>query len=257
MNQIDLTALTLVLLFGYKGDRTGFVAVVLGLRGGLLAFGLAAALAPLLAPAVSPLVAERLGVPAPLIRPGLVVALTVALRFLLNFAVRELASVLGLVIRAVPPLALADRLLGVIPSAALGALLALAIVLVALHLPTALAGRERVEDSWVARNVVARPEQTVRRLRDLGARLLTEPPRVNAYVLSAGVAGLELAAVAAGRLREPARVAAFHEAPTRRMRRPATAEAELADPLAWVRLTSGVGVALALAAGLVFLSSVR
>jgi uncharacterized membrane protein required for colicin V production len=257
VNQVDLAALVLVALFAYKGYRTGLVSVVLGLTGGLLAFGLAAVLAPVLAPSVSPFVTDRLGVPEFLVRPALLIALTFGLRFLLGFAVRELASVVGLFIRTVPPLALADRLLGILPSAALGAILAVLLVTVALKVPTAIPGRDSVQDSWIATNVVERPERTFERLRDLGDRLVAHPPRLNGYLLGAGVTGLVIAAIAAGRLRAPARSAAFREAPTRRMPRRMTAEAELPGPFAWVRLTFGVGVALAMAAGLVFLGGMR
>lgn len=256
MNQIDFAALALVLLFAYKGYRTGFVGVLLGLTGGLLAFGMAAALAPMLAPVVSPVASERFGVPAALIQPALVIALTTGLRFLLGFAVRELASALGLFIRAVPPLALLDRLMGILPSAALGALLVVALALVALQLPLGAGERRLVEDSWMARNVVERPEQTVRRLRGLGERLVTAPPRVNGFALGAGVAGLAVAGFAATHLRAAGRTAALHEAPTRRLRRP-SAEADLADPFVWVRVTFGIGVALAMAAALVFASAMR
>ena len=72
MNPIDIAALFLVCAFGYKGYRTGLVSVVLGLTGGLLAFGMAAVLAPLLAPAVTPLVSDRLGIPSVFVRAVLV-----------------------------------------------------------------------------------------------------------------------------------------------------------------------------------------
>jgi uncharacterized membrane protein required for colicin V production len=258
VNQIDAAVLTLVLLFAYKGWRTGFVGVALGLTGGLLAFGLSAVLAPLLAPTVTPLVAERFGVPGALVRPALVVGLTVALRFVLGLAVRELAGVLRLAIRGVPPLALADRLLGVLPSAALGAALALALVLVALQLPHDVAGYRPVEDSWTVRNVVNRPGETVARLRAAGERLLTDPPRVNGFALGLGAAGLALAGFTVARLGGAPRAADFHEAPTRRSRRPAPAAvAEAGDPLALARLILGLGVALAMMAALVLLSAAR
>jgi uncharacterized membrane protein required for colicin V production len=256
VNPIDIAALFLVCAFGYKGYRTGLVSVVLGLTGGLLAFGMAAVLAPLLAPTVTPLVSDRLGVPSVFVRAVLVVGLTIGLRFLLGFAVRELTSVIRLLIHAVPPLALADRLLGIIPSALVGVLVVVALVFVAVKLPVAVPGRAQVEESWVARNVVNRPEDVVRSLRNLGERLLTRPPRVNSVVLGAGVAGLAVAAFAAGRLRGPASAAAVREAPTRRMP-PRTAAREATEPLAWIRVTFGIGVALAMAAGLVFLSGAR
>ena len=259
VNGIDLAVLALVLLFGYKGYRTGFVGVVLGLTGGLLAFALAAVLAPLLTPSLAPHVSDRLGVPSVLVRPALLIALAATLRLVLGLAVRELAAVLGLAIRSVPPLALLDRLLGVLPSATLGGVLALALVVVALQLPADLAPRAAVEDSWVVRHVISRPEQTAERLKNLGARLLAGPPRANAIILGVGAAGLALAGLTAARLGNPVRGHAFHEAPTRRSRRPGSpqAAAQAADPPALLRLTLGVGVALAMMAGLVFLGGGR
>jgi uncharacterized membrane protein required for colicin V production len=252
VNQVDIAALALVLAFGYKGYRTGFIAVLLGLTGGLLAFGLAAVLAPVLAPLAAPVAAGRLRVPAYLIHPALVVALTLALRFMLGYAVRELTGVLRLLVRGVPPLALADRLLGILPAAALGGLLAMALLLVAMALPSSLGLRRYVQDSWVARTLVNHPEHTLHRLRNTGERLLTDPPRVNRVVLSVGVAGLAVATASAGRLHGPARSAAPSDAPTRRTPGPAYADAGAVDSLAWVRALLGVGVALVVAAALVF-----
>jgi uncharacterized membrane protein required for colicin V production len=256
VNQIDLAVLALVMLFGYKGYRTGLVGVVLGLTGGLLAFGLAAVLAPVLAPALAPLVSERLGVPAALVRPALLIGLTAVLRLVLGLAGRELVAVLGLALRAVPPLALLDRLLGVLPWATLGGVLALALVVAALRLPAELAPREAVEDSWVVQNVVSRPERTVERLADLGARLLAEPPRVNGVIVGVGAAGLALAGLTAARLGGQHRATAFHEAPTRRSRRQGSAPvaAGASDPFALIRLTAGIGIAAAMIAGLVLVA---
>jgi uncharacterized membrane protein required for colicin V production len=253
VNGIDLAVLALVLLFAWKGYRTGLVGVALGLTGGLLAFALAAVLAPVLAPSLAPLVSERLGVPSVLVRPALLIALTAALRLVLGLAVRELAGVLGLAIRSVPPLALLDRLLGVLPWAALGGALALALVVVALRLPAGLAPRGAVEDSWIVRNVVGRPEESAARLKDLGARLLTDPPRANGVVVGIGAAGLAVAGLTAARLGGPVRAAAFHEAPTRRSRRPGApaAAGSASEPLALVRITVGIGIAAAMMTGLV------
>ena len=251
VNQVDIAALALVLAFGYKGYRTGFIAVLLGLTGGLLAFGLAAVLAPVLAPLVVPFAAGRLRVPAYLIHPALVVALTFALRFMLGYAVRELTGVLRLLVRGVPPLAAADRLLGILPAAALGGLLAVALLLVTMALPSSLGLRRYVQDSWVARTLISHPERTLHHLRNAGERLLTDPPRINRVVLSIGVAGLGLATVSAGRLRGPARSAAVSQAPTRRAPSSAYAGTGALEPFAWARALLGVGVALVVAAALV------
>lgn len=257
MNSVDLAALLLVLAFAYRGYRTGLVRVVLGLTGGLLAFGLAAALAPVAASAVSPLVSERLGVPAWLLRPALLVALTLALRFLIGFAVRELVAVISLLIRGVPPLALADRLLGIMPAALLGAALALAVVAVAQTLPLGADVDRQIDDSWLVRAVVSRPEDTLRRAWQIGERAITDPPRVNGYALGLGLGGLALAAFAAGRLRGPVLTAARAEAPTRRMPGRAVTQPESAEPLAWARISAGVLLGLAMVVGLLVASSAR
>jgi uncharacterized membrane protein required for colicin V production len=252
VNQVDVAALALVLAFAYKGYRTGFIAVLLGLTGGVLAFGLAAVLAPVLAPMVSPVVADRLGVPAVLIRPALVVALTLLLRFVLGYAVRELTSVLRLLVQSVPPLALADRVLGILPAAALGALLALAIVVTALALPRSLGLRGYVDDSWIAQTLIRQPRQTLRHIWNTANRLVTDPPRVNGGVVVAGVAGLGVATVAAGRLRNSLRAVALAEAPARRNGRAALADVRTFEPLGAARAVLGVGIGLAVVAGLLF-----
>jgi|GEM_PF-2498995 len=253
MNQVDVAALALVLAFGYKGWHSGLIAVVLGLTGGLIAFGLAAVLAPLLAPVVTPAAHDLARLPVFLIRPALLVALTVSLRFLLGFAIRQLGGVLSLLVRGVPPLAFADRVLGIVPMAVVGALLSLALVLVTLNLPAALGTRDLAGESWIARNVLQDPGSAYARLRERTDRLLTDPPRVNGLVLASGALGLGVATAASWPLRETARAAAFHEAPTVRLRRAPAGEIELSGPLAWLRIALGVGVALALAGGLFFL----
>jgi hypothetical protein len=257
VNQVDVAAAALVLAFAYKGYRTGLIGVVLGLTGSLIAFALAAVLAPLLAPALMPVAHDLARVPAYLVQSALMVALTVALRLALGLAVRELVGVLRMLVRGVPPLVLIDRLLGIVPMAALGALLALALVLVAMNLPADLGTREAAADSWLARAVIAHPQEAYANLRDLADRLLTDPPRVNGLVLAAGTAGLAVAVVASWPLRASARASAFHEAPTVRIPRARLAEAELSDPLAWLRAMMGVGVALALAAALLLFIGLR
>jgi uncharacterized membrane protein required for colicin V production len=247
VNQFDLGALALVLAFGYRGYRVGLLGVVLGLTGSLLAFALAAVLAPLLAPAVAPLLADRLGVPSALVRPLLVVGLTLLLRVALGFVVGEVRAVLQMIVRAVPPLALLDRLLGVLPLAGLGALLGVGVVLAAINLPLGAEVQESAERSWTARRVIAEPRESWTAVRDGAERLLTDPPRVNGYALAAGTVSLAVAAGAARRLRGPTREMA-REAPT--VRRVALAASDAPDPLAPLRATFGVGVGLALAAAL-------
>lgn len=173
INLFDIAVLALILLLGYQGWRRGAVAVVLGIAGGVLAFVLAALLAPLLAPVVTPLLGGRLGVPEAFVRPLIVVLLTLALRFALGFALRELAAATTSMIRAVPPLALLDRALGVLPMALFGALLGVVVVAGALALPRDAGVRDRAEQSWVARNVLAEPGRTWQRGRDAFEALLS------------------------------------------------------------------------------------
>ena len=109
-------------------------------------------------------------------------------------------------------------------------------------------------------------------MRGLAARLLTEPPRVNGFILGLGIAGLGVATLASGRLRGPARAAMRRPSPHRRgaetgshlasaaraRQSPGSAaEAELSDPLVWLRAVLGVGVALLMAAGLLFYIALR
>jgi uncharacterized membrane protein required for colicin V production len=250
MNQVDLAALALVLAFAYRGYRSGVIGLLLGLTGGLVAFLLAALLAPLLAPYLAPFVTDTVRLPEFLLRPVLIVGLTLALRFVLGFAVRELSHVIRMAIQAVPPLALLDRLLGIVPGAALGAMLVLALLLVALALPTEWGVRDAAAESWTVRTVVSQPEETLRRLWSLAETLLTNPPRLDGLVLGVGVTTLAAAAVGARQLRGPARQVAFEEAPTLRTHRTAVTEAAGFDPPAVIRIVLGVGVALALAAAL-------
>jgi hypothetical protein len=176
---------------------------------------------------------ERLGVPAWLLRPALLVSLTLALRFLLGFAVRELVSVISLLIRGVPPLALADRLLGILPAVALGAVLAVALVAVARALPLGAGVDRQIDNSWLVR---ARPAGRGAPAR-LGIGSAYPSPRVNGYALGVGwgVPGDR-----AGRLRDPALVAARADAPTRRMTSRTTAILN-GRPVARARLARGAG----------------
>ncbi|MER3421067.1 MAG: hypothetical protein C4290_11330, partial [Chloroflexota bacterium] len=125
MTEFDLMAVALVLVFAYGGFRRGLIAFVLQLTGGVLAFALAAALAPYLAPRVATLT----GLPGTLARPALVIALTGALRFVFGVALREVGYTLRTLLRLVPPLALLDRVLGIVPGTALGVVVVLALTL--------------------------------------------------------------------------------------------------------------------------------
>jgi uncharacterized membrane protein required for colicin V production len=246
MTEFDLLAAALVLAFAYGGYRRGLIAFALQLVGGALAFALAAVLAPHLAPRVAALT----GLPGALARPVLVVALTGLLRFIFGFALREAGYTLRTVLRLVPPLALLDRVLGIVPGAALGAVVVLALTLAALTLPLPQSLRDAAAASWLARHVVAHPEETVRALRQLWEEWVVTPPRISLLPLAVGTGGLWLAAIAGYRLRRSLQVAALRAAPTVRVPRTAPGEAEAAGELALARLVLGVLTAGAMIAAL-------
>ncbi len=239
-------AVALVLVFAYGGYRRGLIAFALQLVGGVLAFALAAALAPHLAPRVATLT----GLPGALARPALVVALTGLLRFIFGFALREVGYTLRTLLRLVPPLALLDRVLGIVPGAALGGVVVLALTLAALMLPLHQGLRDAAAASWLARHVVAHPQETVRTLRQLWEEWVVTPPRISLLPLAAGTGGLWLGAIAGYRLRRSLQVAALRAAPTVRIARAAAGEAEAAGELALARLLLGVLAAGAMIAAL-------
>jgi uncharacterized membrane protein required for colicin V production len=246
MTEFDLMAVALVLVFAYSGYRRGLIAFALQLAGGVLAFALAAALAPYLAPRLATLT----DLPGALFRPALVVALTGLLRFVFGFALREVGYTLRTLLRLVPPLALLDRVLGIVPGTALGVVVVLALTLAALTLPVHPGLRDAAAASWLARHVIARPEQTLRALRQLWEGWVVTPPRISLLPLAAGTGGLWLGAIAGYRLRRSLGVAAVRAAPTVRVPRIAPGEAEAAGELALARLVLGVLTAGALIAAL-------
>lgn len=162
VNGVDLAAVLVVLACGYRGYRSGLLGLAIGLVGGVLAVTLAVLLAPLLAPSVSPFISERLGVPSFAVRPLIVVVLATALRFALGFIVGQVAAVVRGILRGIPPLAFADRALGILPMAALGAGFALALVAVGTVSPAGWGIRQSATDSWTARTVLAQPERSLR-----------------------------------------------------------------------------------------------
>jgi uncharacterized membrane protein required for colicin V production len=250
VGQYDVAAAALLLAFGYGGYRRGFVVFVLQLAGGVLAFALAAVLAPVLAPQVAPLVQ----LPEPLVRPAAVVALSVVLRYVFGFAVRELAAAVRGLLDAIPPLALLDRVLGIVPGVALGGLFVLAVTLALLSLPLGGKAHDAAAGSWLARHVLMEPQAVVATLRHLWDGLVVFPPRLGSLPVSLGVAGLWLGAFAAYRLRGEASERSMREAPTRRIAGPRGATVAAADPLAVPRAALGLAAAGAVMAVLVLLS---
>ncbi len=147
LNWFDAAAAGLLILFGWRGYRRGLIRWLAGMGASLLALVTAIALAPVVAPLVARhssligIVAERLTF----------VALLFLLRFLLGWAVHELVAALRPVMRALQPLDLLDHLLGVIPSLALGAVLVLALLAVALLLPVNQRLHDAASRSYVGR----------------------------------------------------------------------------------------------------------
>jgi uncharacterized membrane protein required for colicin V production len=253
MSQFDFAMAALVVVFAYAGYRRGLLAFVLLMAGGMLAFALAAVLAPPLAAYVAP----ALRLPEVVARPVAVVVMTGGLRFVFGFAVRELASVVRSLVHAIRPLAMVDHVLGVAPGIALGALVVLAVTLGALTLPAGNRVHNAAAESWLARNVVERPEETVSNLRRLWHDLIVTPPEIAVLPLAAGIGGLWLGAVAAWWLRRGGPYPDLSEAPTRRVLRPASGEAGVADPMALPRFLAGLAAASAMMAVLLLLTRVR
>jgi hypothetical protein len=243
----------LVLVFAYAGYRRGLLAFVLLLAGGMLAFALAAVLAPPLAAYVAP----ALRLPEVVARPVAVVLLTGGLRFVFGFAVRELAAVVRALVHAIRPLALVDHALGVAPGTGLGVLVVLAVTLGALALPDGNRIHDEAARSWLARNVIEQPEETLAAVRRLWDELIVTPPDIAVLPLAAGIGGLWLGAVAAWWLRRGGPYQDLSEAPTRRVLRPASAEAGVADPMAVPRFLAGLAAASLMMAMLLLLTQLR
>jgi uncharacterized membrane protein required for colicin V production len=244
MSAFDVVAGALLAVCAYGGYRRGLLAIVLHLTGGLLAVALAVALAPLLAPWAARLV----DVPLPIARPAAVVVLGLVLRVVFGYAVREVVTLARGALRAVPPLRLADQILGIGPGLALGAVVVLAIALAALNAPLDERLRAPVASSWVVRTVISRPEETLAVLRRLWDELVVSPSRLSALPLAAGVSGLWLAAFAVRGLGP--RTGAPPTPRRSRPRRSVPPAAVTADPVPVVRAVGGVVLAGALMAAL-------
>lgn len=253
MSQFDFAMAALVLVFAYAGYRRGLLAFVLLVAGGMLAFALAAVLAPPLAAYVAP----ALRLPEVVARPVAVVMLTGGLRFVFGFAVRELASVVRALAHAIRPLAMVDHVLGIAPGIGLGVLVILALTLAALTLPVGGRIHDAAARSWLARTVVEHPEETLATLRRLWDDLIVTPPAIAVLPLATGIGGLWLGAVAAWWLRRGGPYYDLSEAPTRRVLRPASAEAGAADPMAVPRFLAGLAAASVMMAVLLLLTRMR
>lgn len=252
MTQYDLAAVAALLAFGYSGYRRGLIVFVLQAAGSVLAFALAAVLAPALVPSL----ASAIDLPEMALRPLAVAALTLALRVLFGFALRELAAVVRALLDAVPPVAAIDRMLGIVPGLALGALVVLAVSLALLTLHAAGPLHTAVTESWLARHVLTQPEAVLATVRRLWDELVAVPPHSATAPVVAGVGGLWMSALVVWRWRgtaaqRPERV------PTRRALRAPETTALMADPLAGPRAALGVLTAVGVMALLVVLARLR
>lgn len=152
----DGVALGLLLLFAWHGYRRGLLGWLAGIGASLLSLILSFLLTPL----VSMLFAHQTGWGSLISERVAFVLLLVLLRILLGFAFRELVAALRPLLYMLPPLALADHLLGVVPGIAMGGLLVLSLLAFALFVPPdrqihdAAAGsyvdRLTVEAAWAA-----------------------------------------------------------------------------------------------------------
>lgn len=131
LNWLDATAIALLLLFAWQGYRRGALGWIAAIGSSLLAL----VGAFLFAPAVAQAVAGRSEIGRLVTERIAFLVLLVALRFVLGWVMHELVASLRSVLWTLPPLGLIDRLLGVIPSVALGALLIAIILFAAILLP--------------------------------------------------------------------------------------------------------------------------
>jgi uncharacterized membrane protein required for colicin V production len=147
LNWFDAFVVAVLLLFGWRGFRRGALSWLAGLGASLLALAAAFALAPV----VTPLLVSHSSFVGVIAERLTFVALLFAFRFLLGWAVRELVASIRPVLRLMRPLDLMDRLLGILPSLALGCVLVLAVLAVALLVPVDRRLHETASRSYVGR----------------------------------------------------------------------------------------------------------
>jgi len=168
----DAAALVLLLLFAWRGFRRGLLSWLAGIGATFLSF----ALSFVLAPTVGLLMPRHAGWDTILGERLTFVVLLVALRLVLGYALRELVAVLRPVLRALPPLYFADRLLGILPSLALGTAFVLLLLVCALFLPVDRRVHDAAAHSYLDR-VVAGEGPALLRLLPRGD-LLAETGRM-------------------------------------------------------------------------------
>jgi hypothetical protein len=133
---------------------------------------LAALLAPVIASLIAPpagwsrLVGERVSF----------VILLIALRIVLGLALREFVRALRPVLRMLPPLEILDHLLGVLPSLAMGGILVLAALALALLFPVDPRVHDSAAHSYVGRLTVGEATRVIHLLPHTG--LFADPQRL-------------------------------------------------------------------------------
>jgi uncharacterized membrane protein required for colicin V production len=168
----DAAAFLLLLLFAWHGFQRGLLSWIVGVGAALLSLALSLVLSPVVAGFFehqSPwtrIAGERIAF----------VVLLIGLRIILGLALREFVRALRPVLNAVPPLALLDHLLGIVPSLVLGVCVVLLALLAALFLPLDSRVHDLAARSAVDRLALSESNALLARLPRSG--LLTDPQRV-------------------------------------------------------------------------------
>jgi uncharacterized membrane protein required for colicin V production len=172
LNGFDVAALALLLLFAWQGYRRGALGWIAAIGSSLLALAAAFLFAPAVAQAVAgrsawgQIVAERI----------IFLVLLIAFRFVIGWVMHELVAAIRSVLWALPPLGLIDRLLGVIPSLALGLILVVITLFAAILLPIDRRVHDAATQSYLGQvsiTEVARGSQAIPR-----GGLLSSPERI-------------------------------------------------------------------------------
>ena len=123
-----MAAIALLLLFAWQGYRRGALGWIAAIGSSLLALAAAFLFALALAQAVAghsaweQIIGERIAF----------FVLLIVFRFVFGWVMHELVGSLRSILWALPPLGLIDRLLGVIPSVALGLILLIVVLFAAI-----------------------------------------------------------------------------------------------------------------------------
>jgi uncharacterized membrane protein required for colicin V production len=163
----DLAVAIVLVLFAWRGYRRGALRWMASLAALILSLLGAYLLAPHLTSLVAGhstfgrLIAERITF----------VVVLVVLRVVVGWAMQELVSSVRPLLRALPPLDLLDHLLGVIPSLAIGAVLVLLALAVAILLPIDQRIHSAAASSYTAQLVSVQASHALRRLPSGGLPL--------------------------------------------------------------------------------------